>query len=196
MPGFVAAQTGDCSAAERLRDALRPYRGRLVVLGGAVGCLGPVSIFLGLLAAQLGLLDEATECLEEAIAFTESVGALPGQVLCLEAAARTLTLRRARGDREKASAHSTRSPSSAATGTGPGRAGGSYLSGSGHVQAFVASEVKGRWRAAIEVPGSGTLNAGGNAQVESVSCASAGNCGPAGCTRTAPAAARRSWPAR
>src|SRR5258705_10740334 len=36
------------------------------------------------------------------------------------------------------------------------------------------------WRAAIEVPGTGGLNKGGNAAVKSVSCASAGNCAAAG----------------
>ena len=38
----------------------------------------------------------------------------------------------------------------------------------------------GTWRTAIEVPGSGALNAGGSARVESVSCASAGNCAAGG----------------
>ncbi len=55
-------------------------------------------------------------------------------------------------------------------------AGGSYLDGSGHYQAFVASEKKGVWRAAVEVPGTATLNSGGNAQVRSVSCAKTGTC--------------------
>jgi len=59
-------------------------------------------------------------------------------------------------------------------------AGGSYWDGSGATQAFVASEVNGRWRAAIEVPGTGKLNAGGTAQVESVSCAPAGSCAAGG----------------
>ena len=83
---------------------LLPYRGRLVVLGGANSCLGPVSFFLGLLATRLGQLDEAVGRLEEATAFTESTGALPGQVLCLEAAAEALSLRQASGDRQKAAA--------------------------------------------------------------------------------------------
>jgi len=43
-------------------------------------------------------------------------------------------------------------------------------------QAFVASEVNGTWRKAIEVPGTATLNAGTNAQANSVSCSTAGNC--------------------
>jgi len=59
-------------------------------------------------------------------------------------------------------------------------AGGFYTDGSGRGQAFVVSERNGTWGKAIEVPGSGTLNAGGNAEVNSVSCASAGNCAAGG----------------
>jgi hypothetical protein len=55
-------------------------------------------------------------------------------------------------------------------------AGGQYKDGFGDFQAFVASERNGRWGKAIEVPGSVALNAGGNASIDSVSCASAGNC--------------------
>ncbi len=43
-------------------------------------------------------------------------------------------------------------------------------------QAFVADEAGGVWGAAQEVPGSETLNSGGSAQINSVSCASAGDC--------------------
>ena len=64
-------------------------------------------------------------------------------------------------------------------------AGGSYADGSGHVQAFVVSELNGRWGRAIEVPGSGALNAGGQAVVYSVSCGSAGNCAAVGDYRAA-----------
>src|SRR5712692_7278956 len=59
-------------------------------------------------------------------------------------------------------------------------AGGFYTDGSGHTQAFVVSKANGTWAKAIEVPGSGTLNTAGNAAVDSVSCASAGNCVAAG----------------
>src|SRR5258708_27444714 len=59
-------------------------------------------------------------------------------------------------------------------------AGGFYLEGSFAFQAFVASERNGTWGTARQVPGSGTLNAGGFAQVTSVSCASAGNCAGGG----------------
>jgi hypothetical protein len=57
---------------------------------------------------------------------------------------------------------------------------GRYTDGSGHTQAFVASEANGTWHAAIEVPGTGTLNKGGSAGVLSVSCASAGSCAAGG----------------
>ncbi len=59
-------------------------------------------------------------------------------------------------------------------------AAGGYNDGSGHRQAFVASDTNGTWHAAIEVPGTGTLNKGGGAGVLSVSCASAGSCAAGG----------------
>jgi hypothetical protein len=45
---------------------------------------------------------------------------------------------------------------------------------------FVASEVRGKWGKAIEVPGSAAFNKGGLAEVTSVSCSSAGNCSAGG----------------
>jgi hypothetical protein len=59
-------------------------------------------------------------------------------------------------------------------------AGGYYSQNSRLVQAFAVSEISGVWGTAREVPGTGTLNAGGSAQVSSVSCPSAGNCSAAG----------------
>jgi len=67
-------------------------------------------------------------------------------------------------------------------------AGGFYTDGSGHTQAFVVSQANGTWGNAIEVPGLGTLNAGGDAAVDSVSCASAGNCAASGFYNAIPAA--------
>jgi hypothetical protein len=57
-------------------------------------------------------------------------------------------------------------------------AGGYYKNGS--YRAFVVSERNGRWGKALEVPGSGALNAGRHAGVNSVSCSSAGNCAAGG----------------
>lgn len=54
--------------------------------------------------------------------------------------------------------------------------GGWYVTSPGVQQGFVADEVNGVWRDAGEVPALGALNSGGDAQVQSVSCASAGNC--------------------
>ena len=52
--------------------------------------------------------------------------------------------------------------------------GGYYTDVHGSRQAFVATEKKGTWQNARGV--AGTLNSGGHAQVNSVSCGSAGNC--------------------
>jgi hypothetical protein len=59
-------------------------------------------------------------------------------------------------------------------------AAGTYKDSSGQIQAFVSDEVNGTWGTAIEVPGTAALNTGGAAEVQSVSCASAGNCAAAG----------------
>jgi hypothetical protein len=59
-------------------------------------------------------------------------------------------------------------------------AGGIYIDRSGHVQAFVVSQVRGTWGKAIEVPGMAALNLGGFASVNSVSCPWAGTCSAAG----------------
>ena len=59
-------------------------------------------------------------------------------------------------------------------------AGGYYTDGSGGLQAFVVSELNGRWATAVEVPGTAALNRGGYAQALSVSCASAGDCAAGG----------------
>ncbi len=70
------------------------------------------------------------------------------------------------------------------TSAGNCAAGGYYLgSRNGQynpAQGFVAGERDGSWGQAIEVPGLGTLNTDGYAQVNSVSCASAGNCAAGG----------------
>jgi len=55
-------------------------------------------------------------------------------------------------------------------------AGGFYQDKSGNQQAFVADEKDGTWGSAEQVPGTATLNTGGNAEITSVSCTSAGNC--------------------
>ena len=62
-------------------------------------------------------------------------------------------------------------------------AGGSYFNSSTGQQAFVVSQVNGTWHKAIEVPGTAVLNQGGQGEIASVSCASAGNCSASGSYR-------------
>ena len=57
-------------------------------------------------------------------------------------------------------------------------AGGGYTDSSGHSQAFVDSQVNGTWGPATAV--ATALNTGGSGRIESVSCASAGNCSAGG----------------
>lgn len=59
-------------------------------------------------------------------------------------------------------------------------AGGSYRDAAGHSQAFLVTQKNGHWNKAAEVPGTGSLNAGGQAQVTTISCSSAGNCAAGG----------------
>jgi hypothetical protein len=58
-------------------------------------------------------------------------------------------------------------------------AGGYYPAGTRISQAFVVSQVDGTWSDATAVPGAAALNHG-EAQIASVSCASAGNCSAGG----------------
>ncbi|HEX6527094.1 MAG TPA: PQQ-binding-like beta-propeller repeat protein [Streptosporangiaceae bacterium] len=64
--------------------------------------------------------------------------------------------------------------------TGNCAAGGAYVDGAGHQQAFVVTETDGKWGTAIEVPGTADLNKSGLAEITSVSCATAGNCSAGG----------------
>jgi hypothetical protein len=66
--------------------------------------------------------------------------------------------------------------------TGYCAAGGFYSNGRGGglAQLFVVTERNGRWGKAIEIPGLGALNKGGDAEDVSVSCGSAGNCAAGG----------------
>ena len=59
-------------------------------------------------------------------------------------------------------------------------AGGTYRDSRHHRQGFVAVERHGRWGTATEVPGLATLNKGRQADVRSVSCASASSCAAGG----------------
>ncbi|HEV2426771.1 MAG TPA: hypothetical protein VGS61_00975, partial [Acidimicrobiales bacterium] len=53
---------------------------------------------------------------------------------------------------------------------------GYYTDGSGHKQAFVADSEHGVWHPAIQIPGTATLNVGGDAEGDQVSCPGADTC--------------------
>ena len=59
-------------------------------------------------------------------------------------------------------------------------AGGTYTDGSKHAQAFIVNEVNRTWQHASKVPGTTALEQGGGAGLNSVSCASVGNCSAGG----------------
>jgi hypothetical protein len=64
--------------------------------------------------------------------------------------------------------------------TGNCVAAGDYDDAFGRGQGFVVDEKNGSWGKVLEVPGLAALNVGGQAQVNSISCASAGNCAAGG----------------
>ncbi|HTU73320.1 MAG TPA: hypothetical protein VMG38_07350, partial [Trebonia sp.] len=57
---------------------------------------------------------------------------------------------------------------------------GSYEETNNDTQAFVVNETSGTWGAAQEVPGTASLNTGGTAAADSVSCPAAGTCAAVG----------------
>jgi hypothetical protein len=59
-------------------------------------------------------------------------------------------------------------------------AGGSYTDRSFSGRAFVVAQVRGTWASAVAVHGVWAFNRGKNAQIQSVSCASPGNCAAGG----------------
>jgi D-alanine-D-alanine ligase-like ATP-grasp enzyme len=59
-------------------------------------------------------------------------------------------------------------------------AGGDYRNSAGRQQAFVVTQIHGTWGKAKQVAGTASLNAGGHAGVNSLSCATARNCSAGG----------------
>jgi hypothetical protein len=57
---------------------------------------------------------------------------------------------------------------------------GFYTDGSNHSQAFVANEANGTWASAIEIPGTGALNADGLALATAIDCSADGICSAGG----------------
>ena len=104
----VAAAVGNTGAAAQLYAALTPYRGRLVVWAGANSAWGPVSHYLGLLAARMDRAGDAARHFEEAIELEQQIGALPYLAHSLGGLAGALTLGAGAIDAGRASEHRRR----------------------------------------------------------------------------------------
>jgi hypothetical protein len=98
----VAAEAGGRAAAARLYEALLPYRGRLVVWGGANAVNGPASHYLGLLAVRLGRPDDAVTHFEDATGLAERTGARPALARSLVELGEALTRRGGDGGARRA----------------------------------------------------------------------------------------------
>jgi tetratricopeptide (TPR) repeat protein len=75
-----------CLAAESLRDQARcaelyeliaPYESRMVLVGAGSICLGPVTLYRGLLARVIGRLEDAQRHFEALLATSRRIGAAP-----------------------------------------------------------------------------------------------------------------------
>ena len=80
LPGLafltlVCAKLGDPTHADEIYDLMRPYRGRVVIVGApAQACWGPVDHYLGVLAALTDRPDWATDHFEAALATGARLG--------------------------------------------------------------------------------------------------------------------------
>jgi len=97
----AVARLGDGSAAAILYEQLSPFAGRHAI-GHAEGSVGAVDRYLGLLAAALGRLDDATSHLTAAIESNEQMFARPWTAHCQHDLAEVLLRRDLPGDRERA----------------------------------------------------------------------------------------------
>jgi hypothetical protein len=98
----VAAEAGGQTAAAQLYEALLPFRGRLVIWGGATAVNGPASHYLGLLAARLGRAEDAVTHFDDAIGLAERIGARPALARSLVELGEVLTRRGGDGDARRA----------------------------------------------------------------------------------------------
>jgi hypothetical protein len=98
----VAADVGGQAAAARLYEALLPYRGRLVIWGGANAVNGPACYYLGLLAARLGRPDDTVAHFADAVELAGRIGARPALARSLVELGEALTRRGGDGDARRA----------------------------------------------------------------------------------------------
>src|SRR5262249_22152007 len=99
----ISSTVGDARRAKVLYELLLPYSGRNVVPGYAPVCWGPVSRYLGLLAATLERWEEAARHFEDALTMNARMGARPWLAQTQHDYAAMLLKREAAGDHTKAS---------------------------------------------------------------------------------------------
>ncbi|HET8975732.1 MAG TPA: protein kinase [Solirubrobacterales bacterium] len=100
--GEAVALLGDSDRAGPIYDELLPYAGRLIVVGRAAGCNGPVDRVLGLLAAACGRTEDAIGHLEDSIEISRRSGDKPGLAVARVDLAEQLLGRGRRADSERA----------------------------------------------------------------------------------------------
>jgi tetratricopeptide (TPR) repeat protein len=98
----VVAALGAVEDALSLYPLLTPYADRMCVVGGGFMCLGPISWFLGLLAATIGDIDAALEHFEHALASSRDHGSPPFAARAATDLARCLLVRGWDGDHRRA----------------------------------------------------------------------------------------------
>ena len=96
----LAVGCDDVETADRLRHDLTPFDGLMVA--SAIGAIGPVAYFLGLIEGMTGRLDEAVAHLEGAAALAGVGDMAPSLARARLTLAATLERRGAPGDRDRA----------------------------------------------------------------------------------------------
>jgi DNA-binding CsgD family transcriptional regulator len=98
----ACAYLGDAGRGAVLYEIMRPYDNRMIVHGSAEVCRGPVSHYLGLLAATARHWEDASNHFETAAQLADRVGARPALARAVEAHAAMLLARHRREDRPRA----------------------------------------------------------------------------------------------
>jgi hypothetical protein len=73
----AAAELEDITSAARLYDLLLPYAGRLAITAAGLACWGSISYYLGILAATLGRVADATRHFQDAATVHDRIGSRP-----------------------------------------------------------------------------------------------------------------------
>ncbi len=98
----ICSQLGDIERCRELYQVLVPFEGRIASSGTVAISIGPISYFLGLLAATLGDIEAAERHLRAAIELSQRHGMLPSTAHARYALASVLTTRSTPQDLDEA----------------------------------------------------------------------------------------------